>query len=267
MSSKAEIAILIPHFNNPQGLLKSIKSIQEDIALDVIIVDDGSTNERINEVALDIFENELLKLHYIYLSKNSGIENALNTGLNYILNRSYSFIARLDCGDLCVSHRFAIQKKVLCADKALGLVGTYVKYINLEGEVVHSFKTPTSYGEVRNKMHINSMFVHPTVMIKREVVENVGLYPYGYPAAEDFAYFFKIIKTYKAFNIPQYLLYYEINPNGISLSRRKEQLNSRFKILKEEFYWGFYPCYGIVRNFIISKLPYSLIHKLKKILR
>lgn len=249
------------------GLLKSVQSIQENLPVDIIIVDDGSTTEKINETELDILETPTLKLHFIYLSENRGIEEALNTGLKYILKKPYRYIARLDCGDLCMPNRFAIQKRALCDEESLGLVGAYVYYINLQGKVIHDFKPPTSYGEVLKKMHINSMFVHPAVMFKREVVEKVGFYPNGYPAAEDFAYFFKIIKQYKAYNIPQYLVEYEINPDGISLSRRKEQLNSRFKILKEEFYWGFYPCYGLVRNFIISKLPYSLIHKIKKTLR
>lgn len=244
-----------------------MQSIQEDLPVDVIIVDDGSKIEKINETKLKALESANLTLYYLYLPENRGIEEALNTGLKYILKKPYRYIARLDCGDRCMPNRFDIQKRALCADESLGLVGAYVYYINLQGEVVHDFKPPTSYAEVLKKMHINSMFVHPAVMFKREVVEKVGFYPYGYPAAEDFAYFFRIIKHFKAYNIAQYLIEYEINPDGISLSHRKEQINSRFKILKEEFYWGFYPCYGLVRNFIISKLPYSLIHKIKKTLR
>lgn len=111
------------------------------------------------------------------------------------------------------------------------------------------------------------MFIHPTVMFTTDVVRTIGFYPTTYQAAEDFAFFFKIIKQFKAENIPQFLVSCEVNTGGISLTRRKEQLNSRFKILKEEFYWGFYPCYGLVRNYIISKMPYALIYKIKRILR
>ena len=39
----AEVIVLIPHYNAIDTLLKSIKSIDEDIEVDVFVVDDGST--------------------------------------------------------------------------------------------------------------------------------------------------------------------------------------------------------------------------------
>lgn len=267
MVSEADIAVLIPHYNSPEALGESIKSIQESIPIDVIVVDDGSTHKTISEEETDKCAGKNVNLHYIYLDANKGIEEALNTGLKYILTKSYTFIARLDCGDRCVINRMAIQKKALLADETLGMVGAYVKYVDLEGNFLYDFKPPTSFKGILNKMHVNSMFVHPAVMFKTEVVRTIGLYPTTYPAAEDFAYFFKIIKHYKAITIPEYLIHYEINPGGISLSRRQEQLQTRLKILKEEFYWGFYPVYGLIRNYVIANLPYRFIYNLKKFLR
>ena len=43
----AEIAVLIPHYNAKDALKKTIKSIEEDINVDVYIVDDGSTTKPI----------------------------------------------------------------------------------------------------------------------------------------------------------------------------------------------------------------------------
>ena len=40
-----EVIIIIPHYNNPKGLEKSIESIRERINIDVIIIDDGSKNK------------------------------------------------------------------------------------------------------------------------------------------------------------------------------------------------------------------------------
>ena len=267
VNSTAEIVILIPHYNNPEGLKKSLQTIQEESNINILIVDDGSKKLPINESALQDNLPTFLHLNYIYLEKNRGIEEALNTGLRHILSTNYTYIARLDCGDLCAPGRFLKQKKFMEDHPGLGLVGSYVHFIDSGNNWLYDLKPPTGHEQIKRKMHVNAMFIHPSIMLKTEVIKEVGVYPTTYQAAEDFAFFFKIIKQFKTANIPEFLVSCEVNTGGISLTRRKEQLASRMQILKEEFYWGFYPCYGLVRNFIISKLPYSLIHKIKKTLR
>lgn len=267
MSHTAEIIVLIPHYNNPEGLKKSLVSIVEHIPLAVLIVDDGSRERPLDEDYIKKDLQPFLQLEFINLEQNSGIEAALNTGLKYIQTKDFKYIARLDCGDLCAPNRFAIQKELMAARPELGLVGSFVTFIDTAGKRLYDLKHPVLFEEIKLKMHVNAMFTHPTVMFSRDVIDNVGFYPTTYPAAEDFAYFFAIMKQYKAVNIPQFLVFCEINAEGISLQRRKDQLKSRMKILKEEFYWGFYPCYGLVRNFIISKLPYTVIYTIKRMLR
>lgn len=39
------IIVLIPHYNNLIGLKKTIASINEDISIDILVIDDGSTNK------------------------------------------------------------------------------------------------------------------------------------------------------------------------------------------------------------------------------
>ena len=46
-----KLIITIPHYNNPDGLIKSISSINESFKIDIIITDDGS------EIKLD--ENQV----------------------------------------------------------------------------------------------------------------------------------------------------------------------------------------------------------------
>lgn len=267
MNSTTEIVVLIPHYNNPKGLKESLQAIQENININILIVDDGSKKSQIDESALQDNLPTFLRLDFLYLKKNRGIEGALNAGLRHILSTSHTYIARLDCGDLCAPGRFFKQKKFMEDHPEMGLVGSYVHFIDHDKNLLYDLKPPTGHEQIKRKMHVNAMFVHPTIMFKTDVLKQVGLYPTAYQAAEDFAFFFKIIKQFKVANIPEFLVSCEVNTDGISLTRRNEQLASRMQILKEEFYCGFYPCYGFARNFIISKLPYSLIHKIKKTLR
>jgi hypothetical protein len=113
-------------------------------------------------------------------------------------------------------------------------------------------------------MFTNAMFLHPTVMFAEEIIAMVGKYPTNYKAAEDYAFFFKIVKEFKTANLPEFLLQYEINPSGISFSKRKVQVWSRIRVIKANFYFGFWPVYGIIRNLILYILPHSIIQKIKR---
>src|SRR5688572_24336817 len=108
-----KVALLIPHYNNFRGLITSINSIDSSEFIDIVIVDDGSTVEKIDEDVLNKAFKANGKIKFLYLEKNKGIEYALNHGLEYILKNNYQYTARLDVGDVCVGKRFAIQHKFL----------------------------------------------------------------------------------------------------------------------------------------------------------
>ena len=107
--------VLVPHYNNITGLMNSLRSIKHSHSIDVLVVDDGSDNNQspnISEINNILNENVTVKI--IQIPSNEGITNALNVGLDYILKKNtHKFVARLDCGDVCVANRFSIQEKFL----------------------------------------------------------------------------------------------------------------------------------------------------------
>lgn len=246
------VIVLIPHFNNFSGLCTSLLSIEKDEKVDVLIVDDGSTLNKIKE-------DELLKhqkfngtISFIYNKENLGIEHVLNQGLKHINSvNTYKYIARLDCGDLCLENRFFSQEKYLHDNSNCKLVGSNAVAIDLTGKELYKTTLPEFSNEIKNKMFVNAMFLHPTVMFCTSLINEIGFYPTKYKAAEDYAFFFKIVQKHQTHNIQRFLLKYEINPNGISLSMRKKQVSSRIQIIKDNFYFGFWPIYGLFRNYAL----------------
>ena len=258
--------LLIPHYNNPTGLVTSIASIQKSEKVDIVVVDDGSINQKIDETATRSALKSNGEISFLYLKKNKGIEYALNQGLDYIEKRSqYQFIARLDCGDICIGNRFQIQETFLTENPEIKLVGSNAIAVNTDGIFLYNTIFPENDKEIKNKMFTNAMFLHPSVMFKAEVITILGKYPINYKAAEDYAFFFKIIKVFKTANLQEFLLQYEINPSGISFSKRKLQVWSRIRVIKDNFYFGFWPMYGILRNVILYILPNSIIQKIKRL--
>ncbi|MFP9116889.1 glycosyltransferase [Flavobacterium sp. RNTU_13] len=258
-------AILIPHYNNPEGLVRSLGSIHYEERADVFIVDDGSNTLLIDEDAVRLSFKASGSITFIYLGENKGIETALNTGLSAITaTQKYTYIARLDSDDQCIGNRFFIQEQYMDTHPDIMLLGCNAHAVDSDGNTLYDLIFPETNGQIKKKMHVNSMFLHPGVIIRASVLSQVGLYPLGYPAAEDYALFFKIVKHYKAENLQQFLVKYEINPSGISATRRKKQVQSRLRIMADNFYFGFYPVYGILRSLLLYVMPTGLILAIKK---
>lgn len=257
--------VLIPHYNNFDGLLLSLSSIDTSENVDIIIVDDGSKREIIDESLANSSFRANGVLNYMYLKENQGIEFALNKGLDFILlNKHYKYVARLDCGDICLGKRFFIQSEFLENNLEIKLVGSNAKAVDTKGTFLYNMNRPESTKMIRKKMYLNSMFIHPCVMFRTEMIHLVGKYPTHYKSAEDYAYFFKFVKNYETANINQYLVQIEINPEGISLTRRKEQVKNRIKIIWENFYFGYYPVYGLLRSVILYIVPKNVLLYFKK---
>lgn len=228
-----DFILLIPYFNNPKGLAKSIKSIDYPIdKFEVLVIDDGSK--------IPLSENELksqflgLNIRVITMSANSGIAKALNKGLEELHKRNdYKYIARLDCGDICATDRFIKQVKHLDSSPQIYLLGSWCKFTNSETGRSYLYKTKTTQTGIIKEMHFKCSFIHPTVMFRKEVLDTIGYYPENYPHAEDYAYFWKIIKHYQCALLPEALVNIETNRTNISTANYKKQLISRGSVVND----------------------------------
>jgi glycosyltransferase involved in cell wall biosynthesis len=260
----SNIVVLIPHFNNQAGLRDSLNSILFSAKVDVLIVDDGSREKpnitEFNEIFLDN-----LNLHFIFNEQNLGIENTLNKGLSYILkNMSSKYIARLDCGDICDPNRFIKQKDFLDANEEVYLIGSWVEFF-YKDKTIYTYKAPSRHNDIINNMFLKCSFIHPSIMFRTEALYTIGLYPLEYEAAEDYAFFFRFVKKFKTHILPEVLTYCELNPKGISRTKRSVQLKSKIKVIMANRSVSPYFFLGLLRNFSMLLLPNSIVAKAKAI--
>ena len=244
-----EIIIIIPYYNNWKGLEKSIASIREKIKIDVIIIDDGSLKTiDIGSLKKKYKSGEIF---YKKQKQNKGVAVALNIGLDFAKEKKYKYIARLDAGDICYKNKFKIQHSYLKKNPKVKLLGTWARVIDEKGKHLFNLKHPVKYEKIRKLAYLNSVFLHPSVMFSSSVLHEVKQYPLDYFAAEDYAFFFKIITKYKSENYPEILMDYIVDKNSISSKFRREQVTSRIKVILKNFYLGIYPIYGIIRSLIL----------------
>ena len=259
-----KLIITIPHYNNPEGLIKTISSINDPIKIDIVITDDGS------EIKLDEHQvrskyNNKGNIYFIYLDKNYGVGIAANKCLEYVKSKSYKYVARLDAGDISYKNKFSKQIEFLENNNQIMLVGTWARVLDHEGNKLFYIKHPTDHNNIKRKMYLNSMFVNPTVLFKTSILQTISEYPIEYKdAAQDYAFFFKVIKHFKCANIPEVMLDYIIDKNSISTKKRKLQVKNRIKIIAENFKFGVYPIYGLLRNIVLYFFSRSSTTMIKK---
>lgn len=261
-----KLIVLIPHYNAPEALLITVKSIIENFAIDVLVIDDGSTKKPLLNDLKEAYNNSG-KITIEYLPSNLGIEKALNYGLKMIENLDYQYIGRLDAGDKSIENKFRKQVNYLEHNNDVYLLGSWGNIVDENYKHLYYLKPPTTYRQIKNKMFINNCFIHPAVVFKKSILNTIGYYPEDRKAAEDYAYFFNIMKKYKVENLPEVLIDIIIDSNGISVKKRKQQIRSRIRVIKDNFYFGFYPIVGILRNFLLLNTSRSLTVKLKKWLK
>lgn len=259
-----KLIILIAHYNNPEGLENSLSSIDEPFEVDVLIVDDGSTIKPDYERLKENYENG--KLFIEQLPENKGVGVAANYGLTKIQEMNYELIGRLDCGDLNRKNKYKIQIDYLKKNPNVKLLGTWADVVDDSGNLLYILQHPVSHNELRKKMYINSMFVNPSVIFYTDILKTVGYYPKKYRrAAQDYAFFFKVMKHFEVRNLPESLLVYIVEDRSISTQKRKLQIKHRIQIIKENFYFGFYPIYGILRSSILLYISRDTTTKFRQL--
>jgi len=257
--------LLIPFYNNLPGLIRSLQSIVYDpLAYGLLIVDDGSS-EILRYEDLISYLPQSLSLTILRLRENQGITVALNTGLKWLEEKGKSeYVARLDCGDICLPDRFTHQVAFLNGHPEVGLIGSWCIFKNFRTGDSYRYTTPTEHKKILREMHFRNVFIHPTVMWRSDMTKKIGVYPDNFPHAEDYGFFYKIISATEAAVLPTDLVICEINPQGISLHFRREQLKSRLKVVRQYGNNWLFKLLGVIKLRLLMVIPYKFVLQTKK---
>ncbi len=259
-----DLAVLIPHFNNYTGLMRTLDSIANDNStkVNVFVIDDGS--QEFDKERLEDHYGSLLHLTIRSLNRNQGVAQALNLGLELIRNRSFAYIARIDSGDEMMHNRLKKQKQFLTDNPGISLVGSWVDFFDTESNrSVFTYKVPESHKEIKKAMNFQNCFGGSAVTFRTEILDEIGPYPTEY-FTEDYAYFYQIVNNFETANIPEVLTRCELNPRGITIKQRKAQFKSKIHVISDFSKDPLLKRLGIIKNYLVGLFPHSVIKRLKK---
>lgn len=263
-SGDLDFCLLIPCYNDEAGLVQALQSVQYSFERCLaVVVDDGSAHPfSIGNIVAAVGTG--LTIHLIRLHQNQGITAALNAGLDWIVtNTSAPYVARLDCSDQCHEQRFYQQVAFLNNHLQVGLLGTWCRFVEQGRRLAYNYITPTSNEAIKKAMHGRNVFIHPAVMFRTAFVKAGERYPYDYPHAEDYAFFWRLLQLAEGAVLPQVLVTCAITRSGLSYGNRRAQLQSRRKVVKTFGRKGWINTYGLIKLNLLMLMPNSVLLRLK----
>lgn len=209
-----KVGVVMPFYNAEKYIRGAIESIlaQTYTDFEVIGVNDGS-QDKSREIFTSYWDR---RLRLFDLHENAGVVKALNMGLLY--SRS-EYIARMDADDFALPERFAKQVAFLDKNKDVMVVGTNFSSMNENLTAVHwENRLPTEPEAVKQALLESCCIGHPTVMMRRRVIETCGGYSDNpdLKHVEDYELWLRISKRFKIANIGENLLMYREHPSQVS---------------------------------------------------
>lgn len=263
---KAEIIVVIAHYNDAERLKSAITSIKEPIPVDILIIDDGSKFPP-NEKELKEVYNGKGTLSVKYMPINQGVGKVRNLGNEIVKDLDYEFIGVMDSDDLNLPNRFYKQISFFRSNPDVYLLGSWCDCVDRDGNYLYSIKHSTEDKEIKKKMYLNSNFVHPTVVFRKIILETIPYYPEKYRkgGVEDYGFLFQVTRKFKVANYPESLILYTIHNSSISSKQRHWQVYNRLRVIIDNFYFGVYPIVGILRNLPLLFMPRGILVRIKKL--
>jgi glycosyltransferase involved in cell wall biosynthesis len=211
--------------NDRRYLAESVGSIldQSFDDFEFLIIDDGSTDGS-SEVLRSIDD---ARVRLISNPQNLGLTRSLNVGLDHARGH---YIARMDADDIAEPMRLEWQVDAMERRPDLGLLGTGRLLIDDDDATINIACPVHGRTAVLWKMLLGNAFAHPTVMLRRDVLERHQLrYDERFVTAQDYEFWVRVLQHTAGDNLPEPLVRYRMR-QGISQTRKAEQLANHDRI-------------------------------------
>lgn len=227
MENDLLLSVILPVYNGEVHLNECINSVLNQTFSDFefIIVDDAST-DRTPQI-LKEYQLKDKRIRVITHKINQKQTAAANTAIK---NANGIYLARMDADDVALPNRFIKQLKHLKNNPEIGLLGSWVDIINDGGEVIKVWETIASNGYLGWNLFFGTSFAHSSVMMRKDIVEQVGYYQA--PEAEDYDLWSRINRVSKVENIPEVLQHKRVWSGQLALKVPTETRESVIQIMQ-----------------------------------
>ena len=209
------VSVIMSAHNAEETIEKAINSLlnQTYTNLEILLVDDFSSDRTLG--ICEDFDKSYENITLFRNDKNIGLTRSLNK----LINKSKGvYIARQDADDVSAEGR--IEKQL-----------TFLRKHNLDAcssraYILESNKiTPSKSFYLPKKlvMRIKNPFIHGTLLIKKKVIQEIGLYNEDFYYSQDYKLMSDLLNENYRIKIFKEPLYYLNMKGNISINQKKDQ--------------------------------------------
>jgi glycosyltransferase involved in cell wall biosynthesis len=215
------VSVIIPTFNRALKTARAVASVlyQTFTDYEIIVVDDGSEDN-----TEDVMQQFGPRLRYIACSSNLGVSAARNRG---IMESEAPWIAFLDSDDYWLPQKLDVQTTYLNTHPGAVICQTQEAWIR-NGRYVNPKKRHLKPSGDIFEPSLRLCLISPSaVMLRRSLMEEVGLFDEDFPVCEDYDLWLRIACRHTVHLIEDRLI---VKEGG-----HPDQLSSRYRVGMDRF--------------------------------
>jgi hypothetical protein len=219
------VSVVMPVFNAASFLAEAVESVlgQTLHDLELVVVDDGSADG--SREILERYARTDQRVKVVAHETNLGASAAMNQGAQ-LARAPYVAIAHAD--DVALPVRLSRQVEFLDAHPSVAVVGGAVIVIDEAGRRGPIMQFPTNARVIRQTLLRHNCLAHPTVMLRREALGDVGGYRFDY--VEDYDLWLRLSERFDIANLPEPLILYRLHAFQLSILALEERERPRLAV-------------------------------------
>jgi len=219
------VSVIMSVYKEPkEWLCRSIDSILNQTLSDfefIIICDNPAGDD--NLALLRDYERKNERIKLIVNEENIGLTKSLNKGLAVAKGK---YIARMDADDISMPTRFEKQYQYMESHPQVIVLGTAIKFIGSGAWKKGTDNIRYTDEEVRAQMLLDNCIAHPTVFIRKSVLDEHGIsYDEKYRHSQDVRLWEQLMPYGEFGNLKEKLLKYRLSDQQITKTKSSSQSN------------------------------------------
>ena len=189
--------------------------------LELVVIDDASTDETPERLAA--YDDGRVRVERN--SERLGLAASLNSALDLAEGQ---YVARLDADDVALPQRLEEQVAFIRTDTRLAVVGSAVRDLDEHDAPGRLHRNPLGRRGVRWLALFSSPFFHPTVLVDRGRLEQLGLrYDTSFAESEDYDLWTRLLRDGDGANLPRALVLKRVH--AAQASQRRGEVQQSFQ--------------------------------------
>ena len=225
-NSRPKLSVIMSVYNGEPYVREAVASILNQTFNDYefLIIDDGSSDG--TREILESYRDPRIRIIH---QENIGLTASLNKAIG--LSKG-EFIARQDADDVSLPERMEKLLELLEDEPEVGLVGSYVIFIDQNGNEFSHWRTPVEHDEICRESKDYNALCQGGGIFRKSCLEEIGTYREKFRYAQDYDLLLRIARRFRFRNVDRFLYKWRKGSHTISRTKLSQQLEYHLLALK-----------------------------------